>query len=72
MSHHDRRCPPPTSLALALARSLSEAGKAATLVDSTTARTSKTGFPRFDEAPLATIEGGMPEWHMLSMAYDMR
>jgi hypothetical protein len=46
---------------------LSVDGAAATLLDSKTATVPKTGFPRFDDAPLATISGGVPSWQMLSM-----
>ena len=34
-----------------------------------TAKVPPSGHPRFDDAPLATISGGIPSWEMLSMAY---
>jgi hypothetical protein len=50
---------------------LSEDGADATLAASVSATTPRTGHPRFDEKALASISGGVPEWELLTMAYDM-
>ena len=48
-----------------------DGASAATLVDSIEASIPATGFPRFDSRALATISGGVPEWQMLTMVYEV-
>ena len=50
---------------------LSVDGANATLAGSVSRTTPRTGHPRFDDAALATITGGVPSWELLTMAYDM-
>ena len=51
---------------------VSAGGGAAARSDVAYARVPATGWARFDEAPLAAVSGGVPQWQTLTMAYALK